>query len=197
MRGSSLAFATVAACFVSGLGIAGAQAARKSDSSRDVNLYARLLAMTDSRTFDRALVDSALASSWAPLRAAASLAVGQVGATHGIAGAPRLRELLNDPDAIVASNAAYALGLLRDSSSVPSLAATLGGRPRVAREAAWALGEIGPPFPRMIELIEELIAYNLGPWLIFAFLPLQAGYLTAMLLRVRFCRSARPENHSH
>ena len=145
MRGSSLAFATVAACFVSGLGVAGAQAARKSDSNRDVNLYARLLAMTDSRTFDRALVDSALASSWAPLRAAASLAVGQVGATHGIVGAPRLRELLNDPDAIVASNAAYALGLMRDSSSVPSLAATLGGRPRVAREAAWALGEIGAP----------------------------------------------------
>src|SRR5882724_1415338 len=61
----------------------------------------------------------------------------------------------------------------------------------------WALGEIGPPFPRMLELIEELIAYNLGPWLIFAFLPLQAGYFAAMLLRVRFCHSARAENHLH
>src|SRR5437879_10900745 len=61
----------------------------------------------------------------------------------------------------------------------------------------WALGEIGPPFPRMLELIEELVAWNLGPWLIFAFLPLQAGYLAAMLLRWRFCNSTRPVDGSH
>jgi len=145
MRVSSVAFAVVAACLVAGVGDAGAQGSRRQDSGRDVNLYARLMAMTDSRSFDPALIDSGLASHWAPLRAAASLAIGQVGPTHGIAGAPLLRELLNDADATVASNAAYALGLLRDSASVQSLAATLGGRPRVAREAAWALGEIGAP----------------------------------------------------
>ncbi len=122
-----------------------AQGARQGASRRNVALYARLLAMTDSRTFNRALADSAIASSWSPLRAAASLAIGQVGAAHGMPGAPLLRELLSDRDVVVAANAAYALGLLRDSASVMPLAAALGGPPRVAREAAWALGEIGTP----------------------------------------------------
>src|SRR6266513_180705 len=78
------------------------QSSQRSNSRRDSDLYARLLAMTDSRTFDRPLVDSALASKWAPLRAAAALAVGQVGSAHGIAGAPVLRELLADRDYTVA-----------------------------------------------------------------------------------------------
>jgi len=51
----------------------------------------------------------------------------------------------------------------------------------------WALGEIGPPFPHMLELVEELIGWNLGPWLILAFLPLQLGYLAALGLRLCFC----------
>ncbi len=101
--------------------------------------------MTDSRTYDRAIVDSALAASWGPLRAAAALAVGQVGAPHGSAGAELLRSLLADRDFRVASNAAYSLGLLVDSASVPALAIALTGAPEVAREAAWALGEIGAP----------------------------------------------------
>jgi cyclophilin family peptidyl-prolyl cis-trans isomerase/HEAT repeat protein len=114
-------------------------------SVRNVELYARLIAMTDSRTFDRALVDSSLATSWSPLRATAALTIGQVGPVHGMPGAALLRELLADSDLAVASNAAYALGLLRDSASVRPLAAALGGAPRVSREAAWALGEIGAP----------------------------------------------------
>jgi len=117
----------------------------RSPSKLEAHLYARLMAMTDSRTFDRSLVDSALASSWASLRAASSLAVGQVGSAHGMPGASLLRSLLSDRDNTVASNAAYALGLLRDSAAIPSLAAALKGNPRVAREAAWALGEIGAP----------------------------------------------------
>ena len=124
-----------------------AQSAADSRSRRNVALYARLMAMTDSRTFDAALVDSALASSWGALRAAATLAIGQVGSSHGMPGAPRLRELLSDRDLLVASNAAYALGLLRDSTPVTmfALVAALPGPARVAREAAWALGEIGAP----------------------------------------------------
>jgi cyclophilin family peptidyl-prolyl cis-trans isomerase/HEAT repeat protein len=143
MRAARLALAAVLVVTVAQG--ASAQRMRASSSRRDVALYARLLAMTDSRTFDRPLVDSALATGWAPLRAAAALSVGQVGATHGIAGAPLLRDLLNDRDLTVASNAAYALGLLRDSSSVPALGAALKGPSRAAREAAWALGEIGAP----------------------------------------------------
>jgi cyclophilin family peptidyl-prolyl cis-trans isomerase/HEAT repeat protein len=123
-----------------------AQARSSSSPSRaNVALYSRLMAMTDARTFNQALVDSALATSWAPLRAAAALAIGQVGSAHGMGGVPRLRELLVDRDLTVASNAAYALGLLRDSMSVQHLASALNGPPRVAREAAWALGEIGAP----------------------------------------------------
>ena len=119
--------------------------AQRNTSGRNPDLYARILAMTDSRTFDRPLVDSALASHWGSLRAAAALAVGQVGAAHGIAGAAVLRELLADGDQTVASSAAYALGLLRDSASILSLSAALGAPSRVASEAAWALGEIGAP----------------------------------------------------
>lgn len=130
---------------VADLPLAEAQSAGQGASRRNVALYARLLAMTDSRTLDRALIDTALASNWSPLRAAAALSVGQVGVAHGLPAAPRPRELLTDRDATVASNAAYALGLLRDSASVPSLGAVLAGAPRVAREAAWALGEIGAP----------------------------------------------------
>ena len=143
MRAAKVALASLV--FAAAAVEATAQGASQARSRRDVGLYARLLAMTDSRTFDAAVVDSALGSSWAPLRAAATLAIGQVGSSHGMPGAPRLRELLADRDLVVASNAAYALGLLRDSTpvAVSALAAALGGPPRVAREAAWALGEIG------------------------------------------------------
>jgi len=125
--------------------VASAQSVQRSPSSSEIRLYARLMSMTDSRTFDRALLDSVMASKWAPLRAAGALAVGQVGARHGKPGLPLLHSLLGNQDLKVASNAAYALGLLHDSTSVVALSATLGGPSAVAREAAWALGEIGAP----------------------------------------------------
>ncbi len=74
-------------------------------------------------------------------------------------------------------------------SIVLSVAGFLGTR--------FALGEIRPPFPRGLEFIEELVGWNLIPWFVFAFLPLQAGYLVAMLLRLRFCHSTRPADDSH
>jgi cyclophilin family peptidyl-prolyl cis-trans isomerase/HEAT repeat protein len=112
---------------------------------QEVNLYARLLAMADARQLDTTAVARALASSWQPLRAAATLAIGQIGPEVGRPGAPRLRGLLKDPDVTVGGNAAYALGLLRDSASIGDLSAALGARHEAAREAAWALGEIGAP----------------------------------------------------
>ncbi|MBA3341959.1 MAG: peptidylprolyl isomerase [Gemmatimonadaceae bacterium] len=123
---------------------AAAQAPSRAPSAGESSLYARLLAMTDARVYDAVLVDSALASSWAPMRAAAALGVGQLVAL-GKPGAAKLRSLLVDRDLVVASNAAYALGLLVDSVGVSALANALTGPPRVAREAAWALGEIGGP----------------------------------------------------
>jgi cyclophilin family peptidyl-prolyl cis-trans isomerase/HEAT repeat protein len=112
---------------------------------QEVNLYARLLAMTDTRQLDTVLINRALASKWAPLRAAATLAIGQIGAERGVRGAPLLRALLKDPDLTVAANAAYALGLIRDTASVGDLSRVLSANNEVARESAWALGEIGAP----------------------------------------------------
>lgn len=115
-------------------------------NQKELTTYARLLAMTDTRTLDLPLVEKGLAAKWRPLRAAAALAVGQVGAPVGTPGAQRLRALLKDRDGTVAANAAYALGLLRDTASVSALAAAVKGGPgahEVTREAAWALGEIG------------------------------------------------------
>ena len=126
---------------------ASAQAQRVSAGATadDIALYARLLAMTDTRQLDTTLVDRALSSHWSALRSAATLAIGQIGPDRGLAGAGRLRALLADSDPVVAANAAYALGLLRDSGAVPALAASVDRSGAVAGEAAWALGEIGGP----------------------------------------------------
>lgn len=122
-----------------------AQTSVRQPSAGEIRIYSRLMAMTDARRFDRILVDSALASTWRPLRAAGALAVGQVGAKHGRPGLNLLDSLLSDWDLAVATNAAYALGLLHDSTSVGGLLRAVSGRASVAREAAWALGEVGTP----------------------------------------------------
>ena len=111
----------------------------------EVGLYARLLAMTDTRQLDTALVGRALSNKWRPLRGAATLAIGQVGTERGMAAVARLRALLADADVTVAANAAYALGLLRDTASIGDLSRALSSSHEVAREAAWALGEMGAP----------------------------------------------------
>ena len=124
---------------------AGAQPALRAPSPNESRLYARLMSMTDARKWDNNLVDSVMASSWAPLRASGALAVGQIGPAHGLPGLSILHSLLKDRDVQVAANAAYALGLLHDSSSVAPLGDALKSASPVAREAAWSLGEIGAP----------------------------------------------------
>ena len=141
LRNSCLALAL--SCGVASDALAQPKGAAVADA--DVVLYARLMSMADTRTLDVSLVDQALDRKWRPLRAAAALAIGQVGAEVGAKGAARLRPLLGDSDAKVAANAAYSLGLLRDSAAVADLSATLDWDREVAREAAWALGEIGAP----------------------------------------------------
>ena len=132
--------------FLAGIAItAGAQKLPPAIGAGEVNLYARLLAMADTRQLDTALIDRGLASKWRPLRAAATIAIGQIGTEHGGVGIPRLRALLKDRDLTVGGNAAYALGLLRDTASIADLGAALALNHAVAREAAWALGEIGAP----------------------------------------------------
>ncbi|HYS69816.1 MAG TPA: HEAT repeat domain-containing protein, partial [Gemmatimonadaceae bacterium] len=122
-----------------------AQKLPPSVGQREMRLYAQLLAMTDTRQFDTALIDRALAESWPALRAAATLAIGQVGAERAMPRISRLRALLTDKDVTVAANAAYAIGLLRDSASIAALSTALSANHEVAREAAWAMGEIGAP----------------------------------------------------
>ncbi|MEP7065351.1 MAG: peptidylprolyl isomerase [Gemmatimonadota bacterium] len=121
---------------------------RVGSSYVDVARYGRLLAMADARRVDTALMEGILRSGSRPERAAAALAVGQV---HGTALAPTLRALLADPDTSVASNAAYALGLLADTAGVGALAHALSAPSSVARDAAWALGQIGEPARAALE----------------------------------------------
>jgi cyclophilin family peptidyl-prolyl cis-trans isomerase/HEAT repeat protein len=130
--------------FLSAAG-AGAQRSRSSIGSQDINLYARILAMTDTRQLDMPLVERALASKSRQLRAAATMAIGQVGPDQGRTGAATLRVLLSDRDATVAADAAYSLGLLHDTASIGALSSALAANHEVAREAAWSLGEIGTP----------------------------------------------------
>jgi cyclophilin family peptidyl-prolyl cis-trans isomerase/HEAT repeat protein len=131
-------WATLAAC-ASG---SPASSARVGSANVNVERYGRLLAMADARRVDTTLIEGILRSGSRPERAAAALAVGQV---HGAVLAPVLRALLADPDTAVASNAAYALGLLADTAGVAALARAVDAPPSVAHNAAWALGQIGEP----------------------------------------------------
>ena len=122
-----------------------AQKLPRGVGEREMRIYAQLMAMTDTRQLDTVLIDRALAARWPALRAAATLAIGQVGDERAVLRASRLRALLADKDASVAANAAYAIGLLRDSASIAALSTVLSANHEVAREAAWAMGEIGAP----------------------------------------------------
>ena len=121
-----------------------AQGSASSLTTAQVNLWGRLLQMTDGRKLDTALVRQGLNSTVPALRANAALAIGQVGRTAGTPGLPMLRAALSDNDQNVVSNAAYALGLLGDSASVSALRNLLKRNPAVGINAAWALGTIGP-----------------------------------------------------
>ena len=142
--------ARLASIFVPALALAGCAgtsasrraSARLGNASVDVPRYGRLLAMADARRVDTALIQEILRAGSRPERAAAALTIGQV---HGAALAPTLRTLLADPDTAVASNAAYARGLLADSASVAALAHALAAPPFAALNAAWALGQVGEP----------------------------------------------------
>ena len=132
---------------------------------------ARLLRMVDAQRLDMMLVDSALASPFPVVRAQAALSAGQVPGEDvspnaltrsEIGGATPLRNtaamrnetlraVLADRDTAVAANAAFALGLARDTVSVEALAAALSRGASVGAEAAWALGEIGAPARAAIE----------------------------------------------
>jgi cyclophilin family peptidyl-prolyl cis-trans isomerase len=102
-------------------------------------MLALLVEAADTRRADTALIDRALSSTTPFVRAYAVRTIGQVGIA---ARAPRLRTLVADPDSVIAADAAFALGMLRDSAGVAALASALGGQPTVVAAAAWSLGEL-------------------------------------------------------
>lgn len=112
-------------------------------SDENVREYAALLRMADSRTLDAAIVDRGLASSSSAVRVEAARAIGQVGRAQAAPRITTLRTLLRDTDGQVAAQAAYSLGLLRDTASVADLTEALTWSSPVAREAAWSLGQLG------------------------------------------------------
>lgn len=124
---------------------AGMQAQRRAGAAAlataDVGRWARLLALVDTRALDTAVVDDALGGG-SRVRARAALAIGQVGmrARYEV-----LRRLAGEADTAVAANAAFALGLVRDTSAVEALGALLDRPDGAGLEAAWALGRIGEP----------------------------------------------------
>ncbi len=143
-RSGALALVAVAAqlALFGACASGGSLAAASSSTAVDVPRYGRLLAMADERRMDTALVQGIFRSGSSAERAAAALAVGQV---HGTVLAPTLRSLLSDRDTTVASNAAYALGMLADTAGIAALAHALDASPAVGQNAAWALGQIGDP----------------------------------------------------
>jgi len=136
----------VGLCFVVWASPVAAQRSRTETlSSAEVTQYARILQVADQRQVDDTALRSALASSSAPIRAAASLTAAQLVGTHRDEVLPILRQSLTASDAEVAANAALGLGLAFDSTSVDALASTSARGGELARAAVWALGEIGAP----------------------------------------------------
>ena len=100
----------------------------------------RLIRIEDTRADEPAWLDSMLAMPDASLRRSAAITAGRIGARGH---RPALRRLAVDPDTSVAAAALFALGLLKDTSSVELATAGLRSAPSVSREAAWLLGEVG------------------------------------------------------
>lgn len=121
-----------------------ASAQRAVLSARGMETAARLLRLEDRREYDAREISAAAGDASAAVRRRAALAAGRIGDR---AATPVVVRLLADPDTSVAASAAFALGLLRDTSAVaplvavvrPELAAT---RPTVAGEAALALAKM-------------------------------------------------------
>jgi cyclophilin family peptidyl-prolyl cis-trans isomerase/HEAT repeat protein len=128
----------------------------------DAVVHARVLSSTDARRIDDALLDSAITAPHPRVRAAAALAIGQLRARRLL---PQVREALRDPDSTVARSAAFALGLLRDSTHTSPLRVAADSAPLyVGAEALWSLGEIGEVARPQIEALLADTSFRLPRW---------------------------------
>lgn len=116
---------------------------RSALSDDNVLEYAALLRMADSRRLDTMVIDRGLTSTAVAVRAEAARAIGQLGSAHAAPRIAVLRSLLRGASPQVAAQAAYSLGLLRDTAGMPDLVEALAWSAPVSREAAWALGQLG------------------------------------------------------
>jgi cyclophilin family peptidyl-prolyl cis-trans isomerase/HEAT repeat protein len=117
-------------------------AQRSALSGDDVARWAALLRIEDARVADSAVVMRALDADAPAVRTAAIRTIGR----NRIASLyPLLRDRLraSTRDTLVAAEAAFALGLARDTLACPELRRSLERDHSVGVAAAWALGEIG------------------------------------------------------
>ncbi|MGH7517220.1 MAG: HEAT repeat domain-containing protein, partial [Gemmatimonadales bacterium] len=108
-----------------------------------VEALAGLLAAEDARRYDAALLQRAARSRDQLVRRHAVLAAGRIG---DLRGGPLLTALLDDPDRSVRASAAFAIGLLRDSTLSGALIARLQRAPldsATASELVTSLAKVG------------------------------------------------------
>ncbi|MGD8279262.1 MAG: HEAT repeat domain-containing protein, partial [Gemmatimonadota bacterium] len=119
-------------------------------TDREVGIVARLVRHEDERRLDSLAFRAWQADSNPEIRRRAALAIGRIGDRSGT---DLLLGALGDSTATVRREAAFALGELGDTSAAvtTALADVLTDEPRVAAEAAAALGKL-PTFAAFDEL---------------------------------------------
>lgn len=125
-----------------------------------VEVLAFVLQAEDSRQYNGAALTGAARHAEPLVRRVAALALGRIGDPSGTT---LLLELLQDPDSTVQRDAAFALGLLRDSAAIPALRDLVVNIPLERQhdlhaEAATALAKLGGP------AAADVIRTLLGPW---------------------------------
>ncbi|HEU4559776.1 MAG TPA: HEAT repeat domain-containing protein [Longimicrobium sp.] len=128
-------------------------------AGRELATAADLLRLEDRREYNADALTSASASRNAEVRRRAVLAIGRIGDKRGT---QMVVERLTDGDTAVAASAAFALGLLRDTTAVPALIeqlrpADVARRATVIGEAALALGKM--PTQRGKQAVEDFLAH--------------------------------------
>lgn len=118
----------------------------RAQSEATVEIIGGILAAEDARTFNRPLLEQALVHPDTLVRARAAMAVGRIGDAGGI---ELLAPLVEQGELNVAAPSLFALGLLRDTATVPLIVRRLGSAPALdlgaAVEGITALARIGGP----------------------------------------------------